>query len=59
MAKLTQCPCGSGEYPEALYDGHGIFLCYACPKCKKKKVAGYRPDIFQHYECDEPIDGNY
>lgn len=53
---LTQCPCGSGQYPEALHDGYGIFLCYACTKCERQKMAGYRPDIMSRYECDEPID---
>ncbi len=56
MARLQYCPCGSGAFPEALHDGHGIFLCYACDKCKRKKMQGYRPDIMERYECDEPID---
>ena len=29
MARLQQCPCGSGKFPEALYDGYNIFMCYA------------------------------
>ena len=56
MARLQQCPCGSGEWPEAHHDGHGIFLCYACDQCEAKKLAGYRPDIMDRYECDEPIE---
>ena len=56
MARLQKCPCGSGKFPEALYDGHNIFMCYVCDDCKAKKVAGFRPDIFESYECDEPID---
>lgn len=56
MARLQQCPCGSGEFPEAVHDGHGIFLCYACYKCKARKMQGYRPDIMERYEADEPID---
>lgn len=56
MARLQQCPCGSGEFPEALHDGHGIFMTYACDKCKAEKVSHFRPDIFEAYECDEPID---
>ena len=56
MARLQECPCESGEYPHALYDGHGIFLCYVCAECRKEKVAGFRPDIFEPYDCDEPID---
>lgn len=59
MGRLQQCPCGSGEFPEALHDGHGIFMCYCCDKCKAKKVKGYRPNIFEHYNCDEQIDDDY
>jgi len=54
--RLQQCWCGSGEYPNANYDGHGIFLCYSCSKCHAEKMKGYRPDIFESYECDEPIE---
>lgn len=56
MPRLQQCPCGSGQYPEALHDGHGIFMCYSCPKCEREKIAGFRPDIFEFYDCDEPIE---
>jgi hypothetical protein len=56
MTRLQQCPCGSGAYPEALHDGYGIFLCYACPKCRAKKIARFRKDIFWRYETDEPIE---
>jgi hypothetical protein len=48
-----RCP---GKFPEALYDGHNIFMCYACDHCKAEKLAGFRPDIFDNYECDEPIE---
>lgn len=58
MARLQQCPCGSGEFPEALKDGHGIFLCYACDKCKQDKLGSFRPDIMTAYEADEPIDSD-
>lgn len=54
--RLTQCPCGSGEWPAAEYDGYGIFLFYACSKCYDEKRSHYRPDIFEAYDCDEPID---
>jgi hypothetical protein len=59
MARLQQCPCGSGEFPEALKDGYGIFLCYACPKCKRGKLAGFRPDIMTRYDTDEQIEEDY
>ncbi len=50
------CRCGSGEYEHALHDGHGIFLTYACDRCEEKKLRGYRPDIMEHYDCDEAIE---
>jgi hypothetical protein len=58
MARLQECPCGSGEYPEAQYDARGIFMCYTCSKCEKEKLAGYRPDVLTdpNYWHDEPIE---
>lgn len=56
MAHLKSCPCGSGQYPEAVHDGHGIFMCYACEHCEAEKLKGFRQDIFEAYECDEPIE---
>jgi hypothetical protein len=56
MAQLLDCPCGSGNPPSAQADGYGIFLCYTCDKCYKKKMAKYRSDIRERYECDEPIE---
>ena len=59
MARLTECPCGSGEHPDAVTDGYGIFLFYACEKCYAKKVSGFRSDIFERYACEEPIEEEY
>lgn len=58
MTHLTECPCGSGEYPEAIYDARGIFVNYVCDKCRIDKLAGYRLEIFTNpnYWVDEPID---
>jgi hypothetical protein len=69
MAKpgLLQCPVcqpdrdmldpkTEGKWSPAHFDGHGIFLFYACDECYEKKIKGYRPDILTHYECDEPIE---
>ena len=53
---LKTCPCGSGQYRDEQYDGHGIFLCFTCPKCEKEKMKGWRADIHERYECDEPIE---
>lgn len=58
MAKagLENCHCGSKLYAPARYDGHGIFLTYACDTCWPKKRAGFREDIMEPYSADEPID---
>jgi len=58
MIKYRWCSCGSKLPKHALYDGHDIFLTYACEKCEKKKLSGYRSDIMDRYECDEPIDSD-
>ena len=56
MNDMITCDCGSGLKREPSYDGHMIFLFYACPECIDKKMSGYRPDIMSNYECDEPIE---
>jgi hypothetical protein len=52
------CSCGSGEEREAAYDARGIFLTFACRKCRKEKLSGYRADVLTdaNYECDEAIE---
>lgn len=50
------CFCGSGEPRYELKDGHGIFLTYVCDRCRKARLHEFRPDIFEQYECDEPIE---
>lgn len=56
MIRNRWCSCGSKLPKHALYDGYGIFLCYACDRCEKEKLSHYRSDIMEAYECDEPID---
>jgi hypothetical protein len=56
MTKIKLCNCGSGIERFMLKDGHGIFLTYACDKCKEEKLSHFRPDIMEKYKCDEPID---
>lgn len=46
------CRCGSGEWPEAHYDARGIFLTYACSKCEKEKLSGYRPEVLTDPQYD-------
>ena len=55
VAPLRQHFCCKDER-EAQYDGHGCFLAYTCPTCHEAKTATFRPDIFERYECDEPIE---
>lgn len=52
-----QCPCGSGEPREAVYDARNIFVAYVCDECRDRKLRGYRPDIFTdpNYWHDEPL----
>lgn len=50
------CTCGSGHFPTAQHDGYGIFLCYTCDNCERKKLSTYRDDIFTRYETDERIE---
>jgi hypothetical protein len=59
---LTECPCGSGEWPEMQYDGRGIELCYTCEKCHKERMRRWRPDILEYYtqeDVDEQIEEDY
>lgn len=56
MARPQHCPCGSKLFPEAVHDGHGIFLFYACEKCFAWKRSPYRDDVFQNYDTEEQIE---
>lgn len=51
-----ECNCGSGKAKYPIHDGHGIFLAYVCEDCEKEKLKGFRSDIMEAYDCDEPID---
>lgn len=53
-----ECSCGSGEFPEAVYDARNIFVAYVCDKCREKRLSVYREDIFTDpdYWTDEPVD---
>ena len=43
---LSECPCGSGEFPYILYDARGIACGHVCTKCEAAKKATYRPEVF-------------
>lgn len=56
---LRKCHCGSDLYAEAEYDGQGIFLCYACDRCRSEQLLHFRPEILRPYnqaDVDEPIE---
>jgi hypothetical protein len=53
---IDPCDCGSGDVGRAIVDGYGIFLTFACEHCRARKLARFRLDIFERYECDEPIE---
>lgn len=41
------------------HDGQGIYLCRVCDRCKREKLAAFRPAILSHYtqaDVDEPIE---
>ena len=43
-------------------DGRGIPLTRVCGKCRKAKLAKYRPEILNYYtqaDCDEQIEEDY
>jgi len=56
---MRECNCGSGLEREEVIDGHGIFLCFVCDKCKKEKLSQYRNDIFENYDSDESIEEDW
>jgi hypothetical protein len=53
-----KCECGSGEIRQAEYDARGIFLVYACGKCRQRKLSHFRPDVLSdpNYWADEQIE---
>jgi hypothetical protein len=58
-SREQECDCGSGLPSEWELDGQGIPLVRACDKCRKKKLARYRPEILGPYtqaDVDEPIE---
>jgi hypothetical protein len=56
MKQPQKCSCGSGMQRQAVYDGHNIFLTFACDRCRLKKLAEFRPDVLEFYTTDEPIE---
>lgn len=52
------CPCGSGEDSWWENDARGIPLARVCDRCRKAKLAKYRPDVLTdgNYWADEAIE---
>ena len=48
------CNCGSGEIREPQFDGAGNFLTFTCPKCEKKKLSQYNPDVLNKHYIETP-----
>ena len=56
VPQVRTCSCGSDYVPYWFNDGRGIPLFKGCPRCAKSKLKGYRSDIMDSYDADEPID---
>src|SRR5262245_25671440 len=52
------CSCGSRMPQRMVNDARGIFLCYVCVKCEKRRLGVYRPEVFYdpNYPTTEPIE---
>jgi hypothetical protein len=52
------CNCGSGLPSWWEKDARGIELARVCDKCKREKLAGFRPEVLTDpgYWADEPIE---
>lgn len=52
------CDCGSGLDSHWENDARGIPLARVCPKCRAKKLSGFRPEVLtdSQYEVDEEIE---
>ena len=57
MDDLRNCTC-EGQESWWENDARGLPLCRVCDKCRKAKLAGFRPDVLCNpsYEADEPIE---
>jgi hypothetical protein len=51
--------CGDDGWAE--YDARGIYLTRVCDKCRKAKLAKYRPEVLtdSNYYCDEDIEPDW
>jgi hypothetical protein len=56
--RIFLCPCGSGLESWWANDARGIPLARVCAKCKRAKLAKYRPEVLRNpnYWADEAIE---
>ena len=47
------CRCGNDGW--FINDGYGIPLAMVCDACETTVLSEFRPDILDHYDCDEAI----
>jgi len=40
----------------AVYDRHGIFFTYVCPKCEREKLSPEQRRHLETYDAEEPLD---
>ncbi len=45
---MRKCNCGSGKERSELYDARGIFCCFYCQDCVKRKRNGYRKEVLEN-----------
>ena len=51
---MAKCRCkNQGRW---ISDGYGIPLAVVCDSCESQVLSGFRSDIMERYECDEPIE---
>ena len=51
---MLTCKCSNeGRW---INDGHGIPLAVVCDSCEPQVLSGFRSDIMERYDCDEPIE---
>lgn len=41
-----KCDCGSGKMKQEQLDAMGIFLCYTCPSCQRRKLSKFDDCVF-------------
>ena len=52
--RSMRCRCSNDWW--WIHDGYGIPLAIVCDACVDAVCDSYRPDIFEQYESDEPIE---